>query len=146
MSIVEVLVATGVTTSVMAGVLAALGPAHATFVALADAGDVRQRLRAGVEAISRDLLPADEALPFPGGILIVSGPVQHTYYARSGVLRVDDGEGTDLPVVDGVSEVAFESAGERRIRVRLKMKATRPSGRDLELQFDVAPRNMAGGG
>jgi hypothetical protein len=91
-SVVEVLVATAVTTSVMGGVLAALGPAHATFVALADAGDVRQRLRAGVEAISRDLLAATEALPFPGGILIVSGPVQHTYYAKSGALRVDDGQ------------------------------------------------------
>jgi hypothetical protein len=145
-SLVEVLVATTLTTTVMAGVLAALGPAHATFIELADAGDVRQRLRLGVEAVSRDLLAASEALPFPGGILIVSGSVQHTYYVRSSILRVDDGRGTDLPVVDGVSDVAFESVGERRIRVRLKMTTTRPSGRDLELVFDVAPRNMGGGG
>ena len=146
MNLVEVLVATTVTTAVMGGVLAALGPAHATFIALADAGDVRQRLRVGVEAVSRDLLAASEALPFPGGILIVSGPAQRTYYAKSGVLRVDDGRGTDLPVVDGVSSVAFESVGERRIRVRLKMKATRASAPDVELVFDVAPRNVGGGG
>ena len=146
MSLVEVLVATALTTSVMAGVLATLGPAHATFVALVDAGDVRQRLRVGVEAVTRDLLVATEALPFPGGILIVSGPVQQTYYAKSGALRVDDGRGTDLPVVDGVSDVAFESVGERRIRVRFRMRATRPSARDVELVFDVAPRNMDCGG
>ena len=146
MSVVEVLVATGLTTSLMAAVLTALGPAHATFIALADAGDVRQRLRFGFEAVRRDLLAATEALPFPGGILIVSGPEQHTYYARSGVLRVDDGLGTDLPVVDGVSGAAFESVGERLIRVRLTMKATRASARDVELVFDVAPRNMRGGG
>ena len=146
MSLVEALVAAGVTTSVMAGVLAALGPAHATFVALVDAGDVRQRLRVGVEALSRDLLAADEALPFPGGILIVSGPEQHTYYAKSGSLRVDDGEGTDLPVVDGVSSVEFERVGERRIRVRLRMKGARRPARDVALVFDIAPRNMGGGG
>jgi hypothetical protein len=145
-SLVEALVATTITTSVMAGVLAALRPAHATFVSLADAGDVRQRLRVGVEAVTRDLLAATEALPFPGGILIVSGPVQRTYYAKSGMLRVDDGRGADLPVVDGVAGVAFESAGERRIRVRLRIKATRPAAHDAELVFDVAPRNMAGGG
>ena len=146
MSLVEVLVATGVTTSVMAGVLGALGSAHATFVALADAGDVRQRLRVAVEALTRDLLVADEGLPFAGGILVVSGPEQHTYYVKSGILRVDDGRGTDLPVVDGVSAVAFEGVGARHIRVRLRMQATRPSGRDVELVFDVAPRNMGGGG
>ena len=146
MSLVEVLVATTLTSSVMAGVLAALGPAHATFVALADAGDVRQRLRVGVEAVTRDLLAATEALPFPGGILIVSGEAQHTYYAKSGVLRVDDGEGNDLPVVDGVADAGFEAAGERRIRVRLRMRGTRRSSRDVELAFDVTPRNMGGGG
>jgi hypothetical protein len=145
-SLVEVLVATTLTTSVMAGVLAALGPAHATFIELADAGDVRQRLRVGVDAVSRDLLAADEALPFAGGILVVSGPGQHTYYVKARTLRVDDGRGTDLPVVDGISDVAFERVGERRVRVRLKTKATRPSGRDVELVFDVAPRNMGGGG
>jgi hypothetical protein len=145
-SLVEVLVATGVTTSVMAGVLAGLGPAHATFVALVDAGDVRQRLRVAVEALSRDLLVADDGLPFAGGILVVSGPEQRTYYVKSGTLRVDDGRGTDLPVVDGVSEVAFESVGARHIRVRLRMQATRPSGRDVDLVFDVAPRNMRGDG
>ena len=146
MSLVEVLVATTLTTSVMAGVLAALGPAHATLVALADAGDVRQRLRVGVQAITRDLLAATDALPFAGGILIVSDPVQHTYYAKSGALRVDDGRGTDLPVVDGVSDVTFERVSERRIRVRLKMRAPGPSARGGELVFEVAPRNMGGGG
>jgi hypothetical protein len=135
-----------VTTSVMGGVLAGLGPAHAAFVALVDAGDVRQRLRVAVEAVSRELFAATDALPFPGGILIVSGPVQRTYYAKAGALRVENGQGTDLPVVDGVSEVLFETVGERRIRIRLRMKATSPSARDVEFVFDVAPRNMGGGG
>jgi hypothetical protein len=145
MSLVEVLVATTLTSSIMAAVLAALGPAHAAVVALSDAGDVRQRLRVGVEAVTRDLLGATEALPFPGGILILSGEAQHTYYAKSGVLRVDDGKGNDLPVVDGVTDAAFEAAGERRIRVRLRMRATRAGTRDVEIIFEVAPRNLGGG-
>jgi hypothetical protein len=145
MSLVEVLVATTVTTTAMAGVLAALGSSQAAFMSYSEAADVRQRLRAGLEAVTRDLLEASEALPFPGGILVVSGLRQQTYYAKSGTLRVDDGRGTDVPVLDGVAEVAFDRVGER-IRVRLRLKATRPLAPGAEIAFDVAPRNMSGGG
>ncbi len=145
MSLVEVLVATTLTTAVMGGVLAALGSAQATFLWQSESADLRQRARVGVDALTRDLLMATEALPFPGGILIVSGPQQHTYYVRAGTLRHDDGQGTDLPVVDDVAEMAFEAAGEGRIRVRLRMRSTPRSARDAEIVFDVAPRNMGHG-
>jgi hypothetical protein len=144
MTLVELLVATTLTMTVMGGVLAALGPAQAAFVSQADAADVRQRLRFACEAVTRDLLAATEALPFPGGILIVSGPAQRTYYARSGTLRVDDGRGNDLPVVDGVAEVAFERV-EERVRVRLRMMVAGAAARDASLVFDVAPRNIGRG-
>ena len=75
-SLVEVLVATALTMSVMAGVLAALGPAQAAFVSQSDAADARQRMRVAVDAIRRDLLAGTEALPFAGGILIVSASGQ----------------------------------------------------------------------
>jgi hypothetical protein len=145
MSLVELLVATTLTTTVMAGVLAAIGSAQAAFVAHSETVDARQRLRVGIEAITRDLLVANEALPFAGGILIVSGSEQRTYYARSGTLREADGRGTDLPVLDGVADVAFDRVGDR-IRVRLRLRATMPLARDAEIVFDVAPRNMSGGG
>ena len=138
------LVAATLTISVMAGVLSALGPAQAAFVSQSEAADVAQRLRVVVDALTRDLLPATEAMPFAGGILILSGPRQHTYYTRHGVLRHDDGEGTDLPVVDGVSDVMFERVG-RRIQIRLRMQRTPWSAGEVEITFDVAPRNMSHG-
>jgi hypothetical protein len=140
-SLGEVLVASAVTMSVMAGVVAALGSAQAAFVAQSEAADLRQRVRVGLDAITRDLLAATEALPFPGGILIVSGSRQGTYYTRAGTLRRDDGDGTDLPVVDGVREVEFEWVG-KRVRARLRMLGTRRA-RDTEIVFEVGPRNMS---
>ncbi len=145
MSFVEVLVATTLTTTVMGGVLAALGSSQAAFVSYSETADVRQRLRVGIEAITRDLRVATDALPFPGGILIVSGPEQLTYYVKSGTLREDDGRGNDVPVLDGVAEAAFDRVGER-IRVRLRLTATRPLARGAEIVVDVAPRNSGGGG
>jgi hypothetical protein len=139
------LVAMAVTTTVVGGVVGTLASAQAQFVLQSASADVRQRLRVGVDAISRDLLTATAALPFPGGILIVSGPVQHTYYVRAGTLRHDDGRGTDLPVLDDVAEVAFERVGERRVRVRLEMRSTWQTAHDAAIVFDVSPRNMGGG-
>ena len=87
MSLVELLVATTLTTTVMAGVLAAIGSAQAAFVAHSETADARQRLRVGIEAITRDLLVANEALPFrrrdPRSC---RGRGSSTYYARSGTL------------------------------------------------------------
>ena len=141
MSLIEILVATALTVSVMGGVLAALGPAQAAFVSQSDAADARQRMRVGVEAIRRDLLVATDALPFAGGILIVSGAREDTYYTKAGTLRHDDGMGTDLPVVDGVSDVVFERVSGRRIQVRLRMQRTRWAPAEAEIVFDVTLRN-----
>ncbi|HEY6362425.1 MAG TPA: hypothetical protein VIX63_15035 [Vicinamibacterales bacterium] len=146
MSLVEMLVATTLTTTVVGGVLGTLASAQMEFVSQSSSADVRQRLRVGVDAIRRDLLPATAALPFPGGILIVSGPAQHTYYVRAGTLRHDDGRGTDLPVLDDVAAMEFEAVGERRIRVRLEIRSTWKTARDAAIVFDVAPRNLGRGG
>jgi hypothetical protein len=140
------LVATALMTIVAGGVVETLASAQAGFRSQSASADVRQRLRVGVEAITRDLLTATAALPFPGGILIVSGPVQHTYYVRAGTLRHDDGHGTDLPVLDDVAGVVFERVGERRVRVRLELRSTQRTAPDAVAVFDVAPRNMNRGG
>jgi hypothetical protein len=146
MSLVEMLVATVLTTTVVSGVVATLASAQAEFVAQSESADVRQRLRVGFGTFTADLLTATEALPFPGGILIVSGLEQRTYYLRAGTLRRDDGRGADLPVLDEVAAMAFERVGERRIRVRLEMRSTRRTARDAAIVFDVAPRNRNRGG
>ena len=145
MSLVELLVATTLTTTVVGGVLATVASAQAEFVSQSELADVRQRLRVGFDTFTADLLTATEALPFPGGILIVSGPEQRTYYVRAGTLRRDDGRGVDLPVLDDVAAMVCERVGERRIRVRLAMRSTWRTARDAAIVFDVAPRNMRGG-
>jgi hypothetical protein len=143
-SLLELLLATTLMTTVVGGVVGMLASAQREFVSQAESADVRQRLRVGVDAIARDLLPATVALPFPGGILIVSGPEQYTYYVRAGTIRKDDGHGSDLPVLDDVAAVAFERVGDRRIRVRLEMRSAGRTSPDAAIVFDVAPRNMRG--
>ena len=140
------LVAAALTTTVAGGVVATVASAQAEFVSQSESADVRQRLRVGFDTLAADLLTATEALPFPGGILIVSGPEQRTYYVRTGTLRRDDGKGADLPVLDDVAGMVSERLGERRIRVRLEMRSTWRTARDAAIVFDVAPRNINRGG
>jgi hypothetical protein len=144
-SLAEVLVATVLTMTVMAAVLGALGSAQATVVAQSDAADERQRMRVAVETITRDLLTARDFLPFPGGILIVGDAGERTYYARGGTLRRVDGDGTDLPVVDGVADIVCERMSVNRVRVRVRMRGTNFPLRGTDVVFDVAPRNMIHG-
>ncbi len=145
MSLAEVLVATALTMTVMAAVLGALGSAQTMVIAQSDASDERQRIRVGVDAMTRDLLAASEVLPFIGGVLVVADAGERTYYARNGTLRRADGDGTDLPVVDGVREIVCERVGDRRVRVRLRMQGTKFPLPATDLVFEVAPRNMIHG-
>ncbi len=142
MSLAEVLVAAGLTLTVMAAVLGALGSAQTMVVAQSDASDLRQRMRVGVDALTRDVRAASDVLPFAGGLLIVVGSTARTYYVRDGTLRRDDGDGSDVPVVDGVREIVCERVGEHGVRVRLRMLGTHFP---LPVVFDVAPRNMIHG-
>ena len=141
MSVIELLIAAMVTSVVSAGVLGAVAGGQRAFTTQAEAADVRQRLRVGVDALTRDLMLATDLVAAPGGITIVQGAVRHTYYrdAVASQLRHDDGQGTDLPVVDQVTELTFAeeavAGGGRRVRVSLAV------GR-VAAVFAVAPRNM----
>jgi hypothetical protein len=138
-TLVETLVASGVTASVMAGVLAALGPAQRAFVAHAEAADARQRLRVCVDALTRDLLTATAVDADGSSLTIRQGTVVRVYYlSREGQLRQDDGPFADAPVADGLAALSFESL-DRRVRVRIT--AVVRAGPDLDVVFDVAPRN-----
>jgi hypothetical protein len=115
-SLAELLVAAAVTTVVMGGVLAALGPAHAVLLTQADAQDVTQRLRVASEALTRELLAATLVRPHAGtgGMAIRQGPSERVYFvdgAASQLRRVDAG-GTDLPVLDGVAAMSVEFIGD----------------------------------
>jgi hypothetical protein len=117
-TIVEVLVSSAITTVVMAGVLAALGPAQAAFLARLQRADAQQRLRAAAETLTREVMTATVVLPYRRGALaedaitIVQGAARRVYYLGADAqLRYVDGR-TDLPVVDGVARLAFEYAGD----------------------------------
>ena len=139
MSIVELLIAALVTSVVSAGVLGAVRDGQRAFVAQSEAADVRQRLRFGIETLSRELLMATAVVPSPDRITIVQGPARRTYYrdATTSQLRYDDGQGTDLPVLDQVTDLAFEEERPGGVRVRGRI-AIGGIGAD----FTVAPRNM----
>jgi Prokaryotic N-terminal methylation motif len=57
-TLVEALVATAIVVLVTAGVLSALNPARGVFKTQPDVADMHQRLRAGVDALTRNLLSA----------------------------------------------------------------------------------------
>ena len=139
MTIVEVLVASVVATAVMAGVLAALAPAQAAYLAHADGADARQRLRVSIDALTRDLQMASVVEARGDAIAIRQGGVERVYYlARDGQLRQDSGAAGDFPVADGISRLSAEPI-DRRVRVRIAaIVRARP---DLEVVFDVTPRN-----
>ena len=141
MSIIELLIASMVTAVVSAGVLGAVADGQRAFTRQAEAADARQRLRVGVDALRRDLMLATAVIAAPGGITIVQGAARKTYYRDPGTsqLRQDDGAGTDLPVVDQVSDLTFAeeavAGGGRRVRVRFAVAG-------VAAGVVVAPRNM----
>ena len=141
MSVIELLIAAMVTSVVSAGVLGAVADGQRAFARQAEAADIRQRLRVGVDMLTRDLLLGTALLPAAGGITIVQGTVRRTYYrdGSASQLRQDDGAGSDLPVIDQVTELTFAeeavAGGGRRVRVRLAIAG-------VAAGFVVAPRNM----
>jgi prepilin-type N-terminal cleavage/methylation domain-containing protein len=145
-TLIELLVSTAITLGLMATLFGLTSPAQGMFDAQPELSDMQQRLRAGVDALTKDLLMAqlpvmpyrvgrrnpDPALGIffrPDTISVVSVPWQeeeirsHTYYLRSDVaagvfqLRHYDGAATDLPVVDHVVKLEFEYFGADQMRL-----------------------------
>ena len=142
----ELLVATAITMALMATIVGVMNPVQGMFDAQPELSDVQQRLRIGVDALTKDLLMAGVPVrPYRAGqrhshpdsgifyrhdtITLVSVPWEdaaissHTYYLRSepatGTFQLMhyDGAETDLPVVDHVVKLAFEYFDAAQIRL-----------------------------
>jgi hypothetical protein len=134
-TLAELLVAMTITVSVMGGVVGLVQSARATFQALPESADMEQRVRAGVDALARDLIMAgagskhgsadpcnDDVSLWPdhgSAISIVyvpraqTTPVTHTYYLDTdptthiSELTREDESLTKIPVVDHVVSLQF---------------------------------------
>jgi len=135
-SLVEVVVALGITLALTAAIFDLVAQSRRTFDVEPEAADSRQRLRVAIDALQRDLLMASVVLPYrtvgpspdlPGTFkedvatvvsLQPSGPdTVRTYYlrgdptSRSSLLMRAEGTGGDAPVVDGVTSLSFAFFG-----------------------------------
>lgn len=135
-SLVEVIVALGVTLVLTAAIFDLVAQSRRTFDIEPEAADRRQRLRVAIDALQRDLLMASLVLPYrtvgpspdlPGTFMEgvatvvsqqVSGPdAVRTYYLRgdpvsgASLLMRAEGAGGDAPVVDGVTSLSFAFFG-----------------------------------
>jgi hypothetical protein len=136
MTLAELLIATALTMSVLAGVFTAILPAQAAFATQQEAVDLQQRLRIAVETIARDLRMAFLVRPYRAGASgddvragvffrrdtitigfpsFVSGDASRTYFLRadsdSTQLMQYDGAASTLPVLDDVVALGFEYFG-----------------------------------
>jgi type II secretory pathway pseudopilin PulG len=134
-SLVEVVVALGVTLAVTAAIFDLVAQSRRTFDVEPEAADSRQRLRVAIDAMQRDLLMASVVLPYrpvgpspdlPGTfnenvVTVVSQQASgrdtvRTYYLRgdtasgSSLMRAE-GDGGDAPVVDGVTSLSLAFFG-----------------------------------
>ena len=130
-TLIELLIATALTLAVTASALALAGPAQITFRTQLETIDVTQRLRAAVDAVTRDFLragsglaPGVPALIPPDGSVGPGGSPKVRYVSSDGVavelsyyvridpetsvyeLRRSDGS-TDVPAVDHVRRITF---------------------------------------
>jgi hypothetical protein len=147
-TLTETLIASALMMTVTAGVFSVVSPAQGTFQAQPEVADLEQRMRVGVDALTRDLLIASAVLPrrtgavnadppesfFDDRITVVvttpldAAPSSRTYYLRTSdaTLMQYDGESSEFPVVDHVVNLLFEHVGypnTRRVRVTLRVEA-----------------------
>jgi hypothetical protein len=147
-TLIETLLAVGLMAAVTAAVFTIVAPAQGTFQAQPEIADMEQRLRVGVDALTRDLLMASSVVPrrvgpvhpdpsealFDDRISIITAtpldaePSSRTYYLRreDATLMQYDGDRTDSPVVDHVVGLTFEHLGypdTRRVHVTLRVEA-----------------------
>jgi len=136
-SLIELVVALGLTLVVTAAVFDLVAQSRRSFDAEPDAMDRQQRIRVAVDALQRDLLMASAVMPYraaaaspdpPGSfrddvVTIVSERVAEaetvrTYYLRgdaasgSAQLMRAEGGGGDAPVVDGLTTLTFAYFGD----------------------------------
>jgi len=139
-TIVELLLASAITVTLMATVLGVMGPLQRLFDTQPEYVDVHQRMRASVDAITKDLLAAGPPImPYRAGvrrhdpavgvfyrsdtITLVSAPWDdqdgrsHTYYLKNDAatgtaqLMRYDGHESDLPLADRVVGLEFDYFG-----------------------------------
>ena len=135
MTLAEVLVASAITLTLMASVVGLTAPLQRLFDTQPGYGDMHQRLRGAVDALTKDLIgAASPVMPYrtgltrhdpdagvfyrPDVITLVppaweSGATSHTYYVKqdpaTGVAQLMryDGNESDLPLADHVSRLEF---------------------------------------
>ncbi len=135
MTIAELLIASAITLTLMGAVLGVTVPLQRVFDTQPEYADMHQRLRAAIDALTKDLLAAAPPLmPYraglrkddpsagvfyrPDAITLVPipwdpGAGSHTYYwkgdpsAGTGQLMRYDGGESDLPLMDHVAGLAF---------------------------------------
>lgn len=135
MTIGEVLIASAITLTLMGTVLGVTAPLQRVFDSQPEYADMHQRLRAAIDALTKDLLAAaPPVMPYraglrkddpsagvfyrPDAITVVPPPWDpgggaHTYYLKSdpsagtGQLMRYDGEESDLPLTDHVVGLEF---------------------------------------
>lgn len=171
MTFPELLVSAATTACLGGAILSVMRPVESTVRVEQDTLDMEQRLRFAVDTLTRELRAARQVLPHRVGMIAPDPPGSvfpdratmvlidsatgtsstRTYYLRRDTrqLMVYDGESTDLPVLDHISEVRFEYPGSlpgALVRVTIVAEPTW-----LELQrrhasrtmaFDVAPRAL----
>lgn len=132
----ELLIASAITVTLMGTVLGVTTSLQRLFVTQPEIADMHQRLRAGVDALAKDLLAAGSpVMPYRSGmrrhdpdlgVFYRSGTItlvpmawddaigtSHTYYVKpddagSGQLMRYDGKETDLPLADDVVGLEFQ--------------------------------------
>jgi len=140
-SLVELIVALGLTLTVIAAIFELVEQSRRRFAAEPDIVDRQQRVRVAVETLSRDLLMARAVLPYrlsgptpdpPGTFkddevtIVTVRPAGEddgvrAYYIRrdlaSGVSRLmrAEGGGGDAPVADGVMSLSFAYFGDAAV-------------------------------
>ncbi len=135
MTLGEVLVASAITITLMGSVMSMTAPLQRMFETQPEYGDMHQRMRGAVEALTRDLIgAASPVMPYrvgasdhdpDAGVFYRSdaitllpppwdpGAPSHTYYLRNDLatgasqLRRYDGLESDLPLADHVTRLEF---------------------------------------
>jgi hypothetical protein len=172
MTLAEILVASAITTSLGAGIVLVVHPIQTAVRVEDDAMDMEGRLRFAVDTLTRDLLAAHDVLPYRVGAVAPDPPGSvftdrvtmalvdaqtlvastRTYYLKRETrqLMVYDGESTDLPVLDHVSDFVVQYPGTppaAHLRLAIHVESTIASAGSSNarrtIEFDVAPRSIA---
>ena len=171
MTLAELLVASVVTTSLGAGIVLVMHPAERIVGVEEDALDMEQRLRFAADTLTRDLLAARDVLPYrvgsvapdPSGSFFTDrvsvtlldprtlATSSRTYYIKRDThqLMVYDGDTTDLPVLDHVSDLAVRYLGNpppSHVRIAIQVEpvvfGSGVANAHRAIQLDVAPRGI----